>query len=176
MPTTILTDIAEEKLTLAAGSGAQVAISHVALGDANGTNYHPAFDQIALKRELARLPIDMRHIVDPNAWRIKVAFGPDTPAFGVREIGFFDEDGDLIALWAGNDVTPRQTGVVSYLIDHVLSFTRVADGLIIVEAPDDAVFDLAVVTGLAVANLQLQQLVQAEAIFAATDIYPGGAS
>ncbi len=167
MPTTLLTDIAEAKITAASGSGTQVAITHIALGDGNGANYAPSYSQTALQRELARQPIQVRHIVGGNAWRVKAEFDPDTPAFGVREMGFFDADGDLIAIWAGHDVVSRQTGAITYLVDHVLSFTRIESGLVIVNAPDDALFDLAVSTGVAIANLQLQQLRQADVIGAA---------
>lgn len=164
MPTTLLTDIAEAKITAAAGSGTAVSITHIALGDGNGANYAPSYSQTALQRELARQAIQTRHIVGSNAWRVKAEFDPETPAFAVREMGFFDADGDLIAIWAGNDVVARQTGAITYLVDHVLSFTRVDDGLVIVNAPDDVVFDLAVTTGTAIANLQLEQLRQADAI------------
>lgn len=171
MSLTLLTDIAEAKLTAAAGSGTQVAITHIALGDGNGANYGPSYSQTALQRERARQPIENRHIVGSNAWRVKAEFGPDTPSFYVREMGFFDADGDLIAIWAGNDVQARQTGAITYLVDHVLSFTRVADGLVIVNAPNDELFDLAVTTGTAIANLQLEQLRQADAIRSAHGAY-----
>ncbi|MFV0385659.1 phage tail protein [Paracoccus sp. (in: a-proteobacteria)] len=171
MPTTLLTDIAEAKITAAAGSAMAVAITHIALGDGTGSNYAPGHAQTALRRELARQPIGTRHLLGANAWRVKAEFGPDTAAFAVREMGFFDADGDLIAIWAGNDVVPRQTGAITYLVDHVLSFSRVADGLIIVNAPDDIIFDLAVTTGTAIANLQLEQLRQADAIRAASRTY-----
>jgi hypothetical protein len=167
MPSTLLTDIAEAKITAAAGSGAQVAITHIALGDGNGANYGPSFSQTALRRERARKPIDKRHIVGSNAWRVKAEFGPETAAFHVREMGFFDADGDLIAIWAGNDVQARQTGAITYLVDHLMSFKRVGEGLMIVNAPDDDLFDLAVATGTAIANLNLEQLRQAGAIRAA---------
>ncbi|WP_065329458.1 phage tail-collar fiber domain-containing protein [Tritonibacter mobilis] len=171
MPTTLLTDIAEAKLTAAAGSGTQVAITHIALGDGNGGNYGPGFGQTSLQRELARQPIETRHMVGNNAWRVKAEFDPETPSFFVREMGFFDADGDLIAIWAGNDVVARQTGAITYLVDHVLSFTRVQAGLLIVNAPDDALFDLAVNTGNALANLQLEQLRQGDEIRARHGIY-----
>ena len=137
MPMTLLTDIAESKITAAAGSGSSVAITHIAIGDGNGFNYAPGHAATGLRRELARQPIATRHIEGGNAWRVRAEFGPETPTFAVREMGFFDADGDLIAIWAGSDVEPRQTGAISYLVDHVLSFTRVADGLVIVDAPDD---------------------------------------
>ncbi|NHM19505.1 phage tail protein [Tritonibacter mobilis] len=164
MPTTLLTDIAEAKLTAAAGSGTQVAITHIALGDGNGGNYGPGFGQTSLQRELARQPIETRHMVGNNAWRVKAEFDPETPSFFVREMGFFDADGDLIAIWAGNDVVARQTGAITYLVDHVLSFTRVQDGLVIINAPDDALYDLAVSTAYNLAILHTEQFRQSERI------------
>jgi len=146
MPTTILTDIAEAKITQAAGSGSQVAITHVALGDGNGASYNGDFDQAALRRERVRVPIERRHIVSPSAWRVKAEFGADTVAFDVREAGFFDAVGDLIALCTFPAAEVRRTGAIVYLIDHVLNFSRVAEGLIIVDAPDDDLFDHAVLT------------------------------
>ncbi len=164
MPTTLLTDIAEAKITAASGSGTQVAITHIALGDGNGANYAPNYGQTALQRERARQPIQVRHIAGSNAWRVKAEFGPDTVAFGVREMGFFDADGDLIAIWAGNDVVPRKTGAITYLVDHVLSFTRVEDGLVIVNAPDDVVFDLAIAQAQTNFLTMAEQLRQGQAI------------
>lgn len=164
MPVTLLTDVAEAKITAAAGSGTSVAITHIALGDGNGANYAPNFAQTALQREKARQEIQTRHVVGSNAWRVKAEFDPDTPAFAVREMGFFDADGDLIAVWAGNDVVARQTGAITYLVDHVLSFTRVADGLVIVQAPDDVVFELGTSTLASLASLHAEQFRQAERI------------
>lgn len=144
MPTTILTDIAEAKITQAAGSGSQVAITHVALGDGNGASYNGDFGQTSLRRERVRVPIERRHFVSPNAWRVKAEFGADTVAFDVREAGFFDAGGSLIALCTFPEAEVRRTGAIVYLIDHVLNFSRVAEGLIIVDAPDDELFDFAV--------------------------------
>ena len=156
MPTTILTDIAEAKITEAAGSGSQVAITEIALGDGNGASYVGDFAQTALVRERARLPVERRHIISPNAWRVKAEFGPETAAFFVREAKFFDADGDLIALATFPEAEVRQTGTIAYLIDHVLEFSRVSDGLVIVDAPDDDLFDHAVL------NLETHAIVAAE--------------
>ncbi|KAJ31558.1 phage tail protein [Sulfitobacter pontiacus] len=156
MPTTILTDIAEAKITQAAGSGSQVAITHVALGDGNGASYNGDFAQTSLRRERVRVPIERRHIVSPSAWRVKAEFGADTLAFDVREAGFFDADGDLIALCTFPVTEVRRTGAIVYLIDHVLNFSRVAEGLIIVDAPNDDLFDHVV------ANLETQAIFAVE--------------
>ncbi|MCW8843024.1 MAG: tail fiber protein [Rhodobacteraceae bacterium] len=141
MPVTLLTDLAEAKITVAAGSNAEVAITHVALGDGGGAAYDPTHDQTALVNELARLPVTSRIQADSNTWLIKVEFPPETAAFDVYEMGFIDADGDLIALWAGADVTARRTGVVSYLVEQSLNFSRIADGVVIVDAPDDELFE-----------------------------------
>lgn len=165
MPRTLLTDVAEAKITAAAGSGTQVAITEIALGDGNGANYEPRHDQRSLQRERVRQPIDRRHMSGANAWRVKAEFPADsTPTIAVREIGFFDADGDLIAIWAGNDVVPRSTGAITYLVDHVLNFSRVGEGLVIVNAPDDEVFDLTVQTAQSLAILHLEQFKQSEAL------------
>jgi hypothetical protein len=164
MPTTILTDIAEAKITQAAGSGSQVAITHVALGDGNGTSYNGDFGQTSLRRERVRVPIERRHFVSPNAWRVKAEFGADTVAFDVREAGFFDADGDLIALCTFPPAEVRRTGAIVYLIDHVLNFSRVAEGLIIVDAPDDFLVFFQVATLTSLANIRLEQFKQSEAI------------
>lgn len=172
MPTTILTDLAVAKINLAAGMDLAVEITHVAIGDGNGDTYNPGYNQTGLRNERARKQIDRRHVAGDNAWRVKAEFGPETPEINVREIGFFDWQGDLIALWAGTDVQPRKTGYVTYLIDHVLTFEReVQDGVLIVNAPDDVTFDLAVTTGIAISNLQLQQLRQGDVIRAAHGTY-----
>ncbi|MGR3501611.1 phage tail-collar fiber domain-containing protein [Pseudaestuariivita sp.] len=160
----IITDLGEAKLNAAAGSGLAVEITEIALGDGNGANYDPSAQQTALKRELARRPFDKRHMVGTNAWRVTVAFSPDTPAFWVREMGFLDAEGDLIAIWAGQNIAARQTGAVEYALQHVLNFSRVREGLVIVEAPDDLLFDLALNTAHATAQFQLQQLRQADQI------------
>ncbi|KIC14063.1 phage tail-collar fiber domain-containing protein [Leisingera sp. ANG-Vp] len=171
MPSTLLTDVAVAKIAAAAGSGSAVAITHIALGDGNGANYEPGFEQTALQRELAREPIVKRHLADDHTWRVKAEFGPETPAFYVREMGFFDTDGDLIAVFAGGDLQARQTGAISYLVDHVLNFSRVAEGVVIVDAPDDELFGLAVSTGIALANIQYEQLRQADRLRRMTGSY-----
>jgi len=146
MSTTLLTDIGYAKITTASGTNRHVSITEIALGDGLGATYDPSNNQKSLRRERARLPIETRSQIGASAWRVKAEFPPETSAFFVREMGFYDQDGALIAIWAGKDVQPRQTGAIAYLIDHVLDFSRVADGLVIVEAPDDEIFDFALAT------------------------------
>lgn len=145
MPMTLLTDLAVSKLRTAAGSGSQVAITHIALGDGLGAAYDPTNNQTALRRERVRKAIERRSALGNDSWRVTTSFPPETAAFDVREIGFFDSAGTLIAIFAGRDIDARRTGVITYLIDHVLHFSRVQNGLMIVDAPDDELFDFAVI-------------------------------
>jgi len=162
--TDIITDVGEQKLAVAAGSGTQVSISHIALGDANNANYEPGFAQTALKNERVRQAIESRIFTGGQTWIVKTAFDTDTVSFGVREMGFFDSEGDLIAIWAGADVVPRQTGVIEYLVRHVLNFSRVKDGLVTVSAPDDYLVEFQAGVLASLANIRLEQFRQSEAI------------
>jgi len=136
MPIEILTDLGVSKIASAAGSGDQVAITHIALGDANAVAYDPAGDQTALVNERVRQPIIYRELIDTATWRAKAEFPPETPNFVVREMGFFDADGDLIAIRGGVDLVEGETGYVTYLVQHDINFSNVADGAVIVYAPN----------------------------------------
>ncbi|WP_299144143.1 phage tail protein [uncultured Tateyamaria sp.] len=164
MPETLITDTGERLLALATGSGAQVEITHIAIGDANGLAYDPSYDQTALVNEIARAPIELQSQVDANSWRVKVSFPATMQQAYVREIGAYDVDGNLVTIWAGLDVEPRQVGVVDYLIDHVLGFSRTAEGLLIVSAPDDETENFRMATTRMLAELAHQQFLQSEAI------------
>ncbi|MBH9537902.1 phage tail-collar fiber domain-containing protein [Novosphingopyxis sp. YJ-S2-01] len=144
MPTALITDIGLTKIRTAAGSAGQVAISHVALGDGLGAVYSPSAAQQTLRRELARVPITKRQPLGRSSWRVIAEFLSDTPAFDVREMGFFDTDGALVSIWAGLDIAPRRTGAIDYIVEHVLDFSRAAEGLVIVDAPDDELYAFAV--------------------------------
>lgn len=156
----LITDLGIAKLTAAMGTGKAVAITHVALGDGNSQTYEPSPQATALRREIVRKPIQTQHMIDPKTWRIKAVFEADTPRFPVREIGFFDDAGDLISLWAGENIHPRETGAIDYALDLVLNFGQIADGLIIVDAPDDALFLMSLASAVAITNLQHEQLRQ----------------
>lgn len=156
----IITDLGETKLAQAAGDETEVAISYIALGDGNGATYDPTYDQTALVNERVRQPIESRIFQGDGSWVAKATFGSDTEAFYVREVGFFDGDGDLIALFAGVDMVPRQTGVIEYVSKHILNFSRVAEGLIVVNAPDDEVYELALATAQSNTHALLRNLEQ----------------
>lgn len=157
----LITDIGLQKIALAAGEGPVVRVTEVALGDGGGASYNPDFDQVALVNELLRRDIATSFQVDVSSWMIRVLFPADDPAVEVREIGFFDQDGDMIVVFAGVDMPARRTGAADYEIDQVLDFSRVGDGLIIVDAPLDVAFSLAVGQALTKFQLMTEQLRQA---------------
>ncbi len=162
--TDIFTTLGITKIRDAAGSGSQVKIKYIALGDGQGAAYAPKANQTALRRERLRSAIERHYPVGPNAWHVKASFPPDTASVTVREMGFFDEEGDLIALWAGLDVgSSRKTGTIEYLINHVIAFDGVADGIVIMDAPLDEYFDHAVLklwTDALIIDRQLTQCKQ----------------
>jgi hypothetical protein len=144
--TNIFTNLGLTKIRDAAGSASQVKIKYIVLGDGQGVAYSPTHNQTALRRERLRAEIERHYPVGANAWHVKASFPPESTEITVREIGFLDEDGDLIALWAGLDVGDnRKTGTIEYLINHVIAFDGIADGVVIVSAPLDEYVDHAVI-------------------------------
>jgi hypothetical protein len=162
--TNIFTSRGLTKIRDAAGSGSQVKIKYIALGDGQGAGYAPSASQTALRHERLRNEIERHYPVGPNAWHVKASFPPETTQITVREIGFLDEDGDLIALWAGLDVgDARKTGTIEYLINHVIAFDGIADGVVIMSAPLDEYVDHAVLklrTDALIIDRQLAQCKQ----------------
>lgn len=147
MPQTLLTNAAVTKIALAATDATAIAITHVAIGDGGGANYAPSGAQVALQNEVARVPVSGASLIEGDGWLTRATFGPETPTHDVREIGFFDEDGDLFAIWSGLDVAPRKSGVVTYLVEFLLNFADLSANLVIVR-PEGQVIDYPSVAAL----------------------------
>lgn len=162
--TDIFTTLGLTKIRDAAGTASQVKIKYIALGDGQGAAYVPTANQTTLRRERLRAEIERHYPVGTNAWHVKASFPPETAEITVREMGFLDEDGDLIALWAGLDVgDTRKTGTIEYLINHVIAFDGIADGIVIMDAPLDEYLDHAVLklrTDALIIDRQLAQCKQ----------------
>lgn len=160
----VITSIGEQRITAAIGTTAAVKITEVALGDGNGARYTPLASATTLKREKVRAAITRQSMIDRNTWRVTVEFGTDIDPFTLREIGFFNDAGELIFLVAGPQMVEGQVGVFDLIFEHVLNLSAIRDGLVMVDATSDALFDLTVNAAHAITNLQLQQLLQADAI------------
>lgn len=157
----IYTSLGIRKIRDASGSESKVKIKYIALGDGLGAAYAPSADQTGLRRERLRTEIERHYPVGDNAWYVKASFAPGVTAITVREMGFFDEDGDLIALWAGTDVGDnRSTGPAEYLIQHILDFRAIESGIPMIDAPLDEYIDHAVLKITTDALIMDRQLAQ----------------
>jgi len=82
-------------------SGAtQVNLTHLAVGDSNGASYNPNGAQTALVHEVYRTTLT--HVAidedNPNQLIVEAVISEEVGSFYIREVGIFDEDGDLFAI------------------------------------------------------------------------------
>ncbi|WP_457635770.1 phage tail-collar fiber domain-containing protein [Persephonella sp.] len=97
---TILTSYGKQALANAQASGTAVNITEFAVGDGNGSYYAPNETQTALKNEVYRAQIN-RITTDsdnPNWVVVEGIIPADVGGFTIREIGIFDDSGNLIAI------------------------------------------------------------------------------
>ncbi|EFI4276980.1 phage tail protein, partial [Escherichia coli] len=98
---TIITDTGAKKLAQAAApDGNPVHLTHMAVGDGGGTLPTPDSKQTRLVHEVWRHTVN-RVILDvthQNRIIAELVIPPETGGFWIREIGVFDEHGDLIAV------------------------------------------------------------------------------
>ncbi len=98
---TIITDTGAKKLAQAtAPDGKPVRLTHMAVGDGGGTLPTPDSKQPRLVHEVwrhtvNRVTLDATH---QNHIIAELVIPPETGGFWIREIGVFDEHGDLIAV------------------------------------------------------------------------------
>ncbi|EGZ0151135.1 tail fiber protein [Escherichia coli] len=98
---TVITDTGAKKLAQAAApDGKPVRLTHMAVGDSGGTLPTPDSKQTRLVHEVWRHTVN-RVILDAthqNRIIAELVIPPETGGFWIREIGVFDEHGDLIAV------------------------------------------------------------------------------
>ncbi|EOA4304430.1 phage tail protein [Escherichia coli] len=98
---TVITDTGAKKLAQAAApDGKPVRLTHMAVGDGGGTLPKPDSKQTRLVHEVWRHTVN-RVILDAthqNRIIAELVIPPETGGFWIREIGVFDEHGDLIAV------------------------------------------------------------------------------
>ncbi|MDA6300120.1 tail fiber protein [Escherichia coli] len=98
---TVITDTGAKKLAQAAApDGKPVRLTHMAMGDGGGTLPTPDSKQTRLVHEVWRHTVN-RVILDAthqNRIIAELVIPPETGGFWIREIGVFDEHGDLIAV------------------------------------------------------------------------------
>jgi hypothetical protein len=97
---TILTNIGKSKIANAQALGKVVNLTYLAIGDGGGQYYNPTDTQIDLKNEVWRGPINDKRVDKDNSnWIVLESAIPSMDGgFMVREVGVFDDVGDMIAI------------------------------------------------------------------------------
>lgn len=90
----ILTTTGEQKVAAALANGTTVNITELAVGDGGGAPVVPVENRAALVHEVNRGPVGAltQDPVNPS-----YLTAPDVGGWTIREVGLFDDDGDLIA-------------------------------------------------------------------------------
>jgi len=80
--------------------GSAIDLTHIAVGDANGTSYNPTGAQNALVHEVYRTTLTHVAIdeANPNQLIVEGVINETIGPFTIREIGIFDSDGELFAI------------------------------------------------------------------------------
>lgn len=96
---TVPTAVGEAKIANAIALGGTITITHLAIGDGNGTLPTPDSDRTALVNEVRRAAINTSHVDEdnPNWIVVEQVLPPDVGGWTIREVGIYDEGGDLIA-------------------------------------------------------------------------------
>ena len=98
---TVITDTGAKKLAQAAApDGKPVRLTHMAVGDGGGTLPTPDSKQTSLVHEVWRHTVNRvtQDASHQNRIITELVVPPETGGFWIREIGVFDEFGDLIAV------------------------------------------------------------------------------
>jgi hypothetical protein len=83
-----------------APGGSAIDLTHIAVGDANGTNYDPTGTQTALVHEVYRTTLTHVAIDENNSNQLIVegVISEEIGPFTIREVGIFDSEGQLFAI------------------------------------------------------------------------------
>ncbi|WP_417842030.1 phage tail protein [Terasakiella sp.] len=100
--TPILTAAGLAAVSNADGNGLQAIIAEIAVGDAG---YEPDGTETGLQNELARVDCSAGGAISPNSVLVEAMIAAGAPSFFIREIGFFLDDGTLLAVWSSEGQT-----------------------------------------------------------------------
>jgi len=97
---TLLTDKGMAKIASALADKKQIHLQKMAVGDSGGQYYEPTTSQTALHHEVWRGEMNTLTVApnNPNWLIAEVVLPEDIGGWYVREVGVFDDDGELIAI------------------------------------------------------------------------------
>lgn len=95
---TIVTRVGLSKITNAITLGETIKLTHMAFGDGGGSypDIHEGLTE--LENELYRGEVNHIEVMNETNIKISRVIPSDVGGFYIREVGVFDEDGDLIAI------------------------------------------------------------------------------
>ena len=96
----IITNSGLAKHAVASLGGAPINLTHLAIGDSNGTYYNPVATATALQNERYRTTLTYVQIdgSNPNQLIVEAVINETVGPFYVREVGVFDSSGALFAI------------------------------------------------------------------------------
>lgn len=96
----VVTDLGDQLMMDAIANGRKVAITEFAVGDGAGEYYKPSTEMTALKNEKWRGLINSCKVSSeaPNVLEVSAICPGDAGGFTIREMGVFDEAGNMIAI------------------------------------------------------------------------------
>ncbi|NBV06795.1 MAG: hypothetical protein EBS06_06125 [Proteobacteria bacterium] len=96
----IITNSGLAKHAVASLGGAPINLTHLAVGDSNGTSYNPTATATALQNERYRTTLTYAQIdgSNPNQLIVEAVIDETVGPFYVREVGIFDSSGALFAI------------------------------------------------------------------------------
>ncbi|MBQ8248487.1 MAG: phage tail protein [Clostridia bacterium] len=97
---TIITTVGASIIAESLLNGKKLTITQAAAGDGGGAYYLPTVDQTTLKNEKWRGEIAAAgiNVLNSNMFDVKVVVKDNIESFIIREIGLFDDEGNLIAV------------------------------------------------------------------------------
>jgi hypothetical protein len=96
----VVTTLGQTRIAAAIESGKDINISHMAVGDGDGSPTEPSVEQTALVHETYRLLLNSIKVDNKNPnWIVAEAIIPaSVGGFWMREMGLFSDQGELIAV------------------------------------------------------------------------------
>jgi len=132
----LFTDAGLAAIENATGNGLQATIAEIAIGDAG---YAPGTSAVGLQNELVRVNCSAGGAVGPQEVLLEAQVPAAAPEFFVREIGFFLDDGTLLALWSDvSQVLGYRSALSPWFFKFVLKWSTLPVDSITVSFNGDA--------------------------------------